>query len=54
MIDLTQLKSTVMRSDRLKSSQLSEVLTDYPDTISDEQYLALLPVILRLGKQIEK
>ncbi len=50
MIDLKQLKSTVMRSDRLRSSHLGEVLTDYPDEVTEDQYVALLPVILRLGK----
>ena len=50
MIDLKELKSTVMRSDRLRSSRLGEVLADYPDTVSEDQYLALLPMILRLGR----
>ena len=50
MIDLTQLKKTIMRSDSLRSSHLGEVLADYPDTVSEEQYITLLPVILRLGR----
>ena len=48
MIDLSHLKKTVMRSDRF--SHLGEVLADYPDTVSEEQYITLLPVILRLGR----
>jgi hypothetical protein len=50
MIDLKKLKSTVMRSDSLRSTRLGEVLADYPDTVSEEQYITLLPVILRLGR----
>ena len=50
MIDLKQLKSTVRESERLKNSQLIEVLTDYPDEVTEDQYIALLPVILRLGR----
>ena len=50
MIDLKELKHKVRESERLRNSHLGEVLTDYPDEVTEDQYVALLPVILRLGR----
>ena len=50
MIDLKELKNKVRESERLRNGHLGQVLTDFPDEVTEDQYLALLPVILRLGK----
>ena len=53
MIDLRHLKATVQSDSKLQHSALSDILSEQPDTISDEQYLTLVPILLKLSKSQE-
>jgi len=53
MIDLRHLKATVQSDSKLKHSALVDILNEQPDTISDEQYLTLVPILLKLSKSQE-
>ena len=50
MIDLRPLKQRIHESDRFRGSDLDEILKEYADSISENEYIALVPVLLRLGK----
>ena len=53
MIDLRDLKAKIQSDERLKHSPIQEILNDQPDTISEEQFLMLLPILLKFGKSQE-
>ena len=53
MIDIRDLKAKINKSDKYRGSDLDNILREYPDQISEEQYLTLVPIILKLGKPPE-
>lgn len=52
MIDLQELKRKIHESDRYKGSEVDNILTEFPDSITEREYIVLLPVILRLGSLV--
>lgn len=53
MIDLKNLKAKILSDDKLKHSAIADILQEQPDTISDEQYITLVPILLKLSKSQE-
>ena len=53
MIDLRDLKRKIGTDEKLKQSAIADILQEQPDTISDEQYLTLVPILLKLSKSQE-
>lgn len=53
MIDLRDLKKKIGSDEKLKHSALSDILNEQPDDISEEQYLTLVPILLKFGKSLE-
>lgn len=53
MIEIKDLKDKIHKSDKYRGSDLDNILAEYPDQISEEQYLTLVPIILKLRKPNE-
>lgn len=50
MIDLRPLKLRIHESDKFRGSDIERILQDYPDSISENEFITLAPILLRLGK----
>lgn len=50
MIEIRDLKEKVHNSDKFRGSSLDSVLQEYGDTVTEDQYIALVPAILKLGR----
>jgi hypothetical protein len=53
MIDLKNLKEKIQSNDKLKHTAIADILQEQPDTISEEQYILLVPILLKLSKSQE-
>lgn len=53
MIEIRDLKDKIHQSDKYRGSDLDNILTEYPDQITEDQYITLVPIILKLGKPHE-
>lgn len=50
MIDIRDLKAKVHASDKYRGGDLDSILEETKDEITETEYLALLPIFLKLGK----
>lgn len=50
MIDLKDLKQKIHESDRYRGSDIDSILKEYPDYITETEYISIVPILLRLGK----
>ena len=53
MIDLTDLKKKIGSDEKLKQSAIADILQEQPDIITEDQYLTLVPILLKFGKPQE-
>ena len=53
MIDLRDLKRKIGTDEKLKQSAIADILQEQPDTITEDQYLTLVPILLKLSKSVE-
>lgn len=50
MIDLKPLKQRIHESGRYGGSDIDSILKEYPDYITEMEFISIVPILLRLGK----
>ena len=53
MIDLRELKKKIGSDEKLKQTALMDILQEQSDIITEDQYLTLVPILLKLSKSVE-
>ena len=53
MIDLRDLKKKIGTDEKLKQSAIADILQEQQDIITEDQYLTLVPILLKLSKSVE-